>query len=111
MSEALVLAHYMPANFARLSPEEFQRRRAAGEKFSETVAAVVFPELHQVTFRNPAEFERIAEQFLSNDVLRQETWQELVRVVHEKFTYAAVVTDILKQVRTSLSASAELVNV
>ncbi len=130
-SGTLVLGRYSPPSFDNCSIEEFAARHQAGQagvcaatRFSglERVtfreesaarhqagqpgvcAATHFPGLERVTFRNKDEFERLCDHFLEEDDHRQRVLAEHRAIVHDRFTYTAIVPKIVDWIRTHLDA-------
>jgi hypothetical protein len=96
-----ILTRYCPADFAGLPLETYVQRRAAGETLGGTAAD--FPGLEQVVFRNPAEFEHLAERFLAEAAYRDEVLTKLRRVVLSRFTYTAIMPQLIEAFRAPAS--------
>ena len=130
-SGTLVLGRYAPPSFDNCSIEEFAAKNQAGQPgvcaathcsglervtFREesaarhqagqprVCAATHFPGLERVTFRNKDEFERLCDHFLAEDDHRQRVLAEHRAIVHDRFTYTAIVPEIVDWIRTHLDA-------
>ncbi|MCK4660155.1 MAG: hypothetical protein KAV82_11590 [Phycisphaerae bacterium] len=96
-SGSLPLARYCSVDFARLPIETFVKERDAGKH--PRGIATIFPRLERVVFRTPAEFEELAERYLTDESLRQEVLTELRQVVLCDYTYTGVMRKVIEPFR------------
>ncbi len=99
-SGTLPLTRYCPVDFKGLPIETYVSQREAGQHADGF--ATIFPGLERVVFRTAAEFETLAERYLGCESLRQNVASELRNVVLRKFTYAAVLPEIIEPFRKEI---------
>lgn len=89
----LPLTRYCPVDFADRSMEEYLEGRRSGQ-YSEAIASQ-FPGLERIVFRTSQEFEAMADRFIGDDDYYDATCGGLRRVVMERFTYEAILREVV----------------
>lgn len=102
---ALPLTRLSPPDFANLEPEEFHRRKSAGEKLA--CSASIFPGFERVVFSTAAQFVELAERFLDDDAYRETVRDEFMAVVARDCTYSSVIRRVMETFRRHVATAAE----
>jgi hypothetical protein len=104
-SGCLPLTRYCPIDFGGLSVEEFGSRRERGEKL--LGAAAVLPGFERIVFRTQAEFEALAERFLSDEGYAHGVQADLRGHVLRECTYDAVMRKVMTAACEQLAREAD----
>ncbi|MCG3139095.1 MAG: hypothetical protein HJJLKODD_02973 [Phycisphaerae bacterium] len=99
-SGTLVLARYNPPTFGGCSVAEYDQQELS-DNWRHT-PAYVFPHLKRVIFHNAAEFAALADKYLEQVDERRNLQQEFAAIVHQRYTYSAVMDEVIGSFRTHL---------
>ncbi len=102
-SGSLPLTRYCEGDFGDLPASEFERLRANGRS-PEVIPD--FPNFREIVFTSAEDFEGRAESFLASIEQRSAMLKDLQACVHERFTYDAVLSRVLKSFREHLNRQA-----
>lgn len=101
----LPLTRYCEDDFAGLPVDDYMRKLSAGQV--DSGSARFFPQLEHIVFRTPAEFESLAERFLSDEAHRSRVLSGLREIVLREHTYTAVTRRVLDQIQNVLTSQAK----
>ncbi len=95
------------ADAFRLTGAELELVRTLACKDDRGIAGSVFDGYDHIAFDTHEEFERRAEQFLADDTARAKIADRMRSVVLDRYTYSALVRDLLSFLSTRLAAAAD----
>lgn len=103
-SGSFVLGRYAPVNFVGLSPGDFRSQYGDGSTCDRAMYPRGLRGLDRIVFDSAETFAERADHYLAAPDERMSVQDELATVVRNRFTYDAVVPDILRFVRRGLMA-------
>jgi hypothetical protein len=93
----------------RITEAELTRLRGLADSGYRSVAGAVFERYGEVSFANAEEFVRLADRYLNDESACRETVLSMRRAVVDRFTYTALVTDVLAFLQDRLGRCRPLV--